>query len=135
MRYDVVVALVFATERTDENRYDVWDIHTPIEADGPKKALLDAIALTKSVEDWRTLGYPDAPFYVGLGRFTAGRGWEKRGKRHWIRADFPSWLAPSMSNRFDRCNPLKKSIFHIISWILVDREAFDLTTERRPELD
>jgi hypothetical protein len=81
MRYDVVVALVFETERTDENRYDVWDIHTPVEADGPKKALLDAIALTKSVEDWRMLGYPDAPVLCGVRSVHSGsrlgEAWEK----------------------------------------------------------
>ena len=61
MRYDVIVALVFATERTDEDRYDVWDIQTPVEADSPKKALLDAVALSKGFEDWKALGYPHEP--------------------------------------------------------------------------
>jgi hypothetical protein len=61
MRYDVIVALVFATERTDEDRYDVWDIQTPVEADSPKKALLDAIILSKGSEDWKALGYPYEP--------------------------------------------------------------------------
>ena len=61
MRYDVIVALVLETERTDENKYDVWDIQTPVEADSPKKALLDAIVLSKNFEDWKTLGYPHEP--------------------------------------------------------------------------
>ena len=85
--------------------------------------------VTKSVEDWRTLGYlPDAPVLCGVRSVHSGsRLGEASGKGVLDQsADFPSWLAPSMSSRFDRCNPLKKSIFHIISWILVDREAFDL---------
>jgi len=66
MRYDVIVALVFATERVDEDRYDVWDIQTPVEADNPKKALLDAIILTKGFEDWKVLGYPNEPVLCGI---------------------------------------------------------------------
>jgi hypothetical protein len=61
MRYDVIVALVFATERTDENRYDVWEIQTPVEADSPQTALLDAVVLSKRFEDWKVLGYSHEP--------------------------------------------------------------------------
>lgn len=66
MRYDVIVSLVFATGRPDEDRYDVWEIQTPVEADGPKTALLDAIALSKSFEDWKKLGYPDEPILYAI---------------------------------------------------------------------
>jgi hypothetical protein len=61
MRYDVIVALVFATERAGEDKYDVWDIQIPVDADSPKKALLHAISLSKSFEDWRVLGYSHEP--------------------------------------------------------------------------
>ena len=40
MKFTVIVGLVFATERAGEDRFDVWDIHTPVEADSPRKALL-----------------------------------------------------------------------------------------------
>jgi hypothetical protein len=66
MRYDVIVSLVFATERADEEKYDVWDVQTPLEADGPSTALLDAIALSKSFEDWKKLGYPHEPILYGV---------------------------------------------------------------------
>jgi hypothetical protein len=51
----------FSRQSASANRYDVWDIQTPVEADNPKKALLDAIILTKGFEDWKVLGYPDEP--------------------------------------------------------------------------
>jgi hypothetical protein len=73
MRYDAIVSLVFATERTDEDRYDIWEIHTPFEADRPKTALLDAITLSKSFEDWKELVIPRSRFYTGSGRFTGNR--------------------------------------------------------------
>lgn len=66
MRYDVIIALVFATERIEENRYDLWDIQTPVEADSPKKALLGAIALSKASEDWKALGYPREPILYAV---------------------------------------------------------------------
>jgi hypothetical protein len=66
MRFDVIVALVFATERTDEDKYDVWDIQIPVEADSPKKALLDAMFLSKSFEDWKVLGYAHEPVLFGV---------------------------------------------------------------------
>jgi hypothetical protein len=66
MRYDVIVGLVFATNRADEDRYDVWDIQTPVEADNAKAAVLDAIALTKCFKDWKVLGYPDGPVVCGV---------------------------------------------------------------------
>ena len=61
MRYDVIVGLVFETGRPDEDRYDVWDILTQIEGDSPKKALLGAMALAKTIEYWGPLGYPCEP--------------------------------------------------------------------------
>ena len=48
MRYSVTIGLVFATERTSEDRFDVWDIHTPVEADGPIQAVRVAMALSKN---------------------------------------------------------------------------------------
>ena len=66
MRYDVIVSLVFATGRPDEDRYDVWEVQTPLDADGPKAALLDAISLSKSFEDWKELGYPEEPILYAV---------------------------------------------------------------------
>jgi hypothetical protein len=66
MRYDVIVGLVFETERADEDRYDVLDIQTPIEADSPKKALLGAMALAKTIEYWGPLGYPREPVICAI---------------------------------------------------------------------
>ena len=61
MRYDVIVALVFATERVSDDKYDLLEIQTPVEADRPKTALLDAIRFSKSSNGWKPLGYPDEP--------------------------------------------------------------------------
>jgi hypothetical protein len=66
MRYDVIVGLVFETGRPDEDKYDVYDIHTPMEADSPSKALLSAIALAKTVEYWGSLGYPNDPVICAI---------------------------------------------------------------------
>ena len=66
MNYIVIVALVFANNRTDENKFDVWDVQTPVEADGPKKALPDAIALSKSFEDWKVPGYSHEPVLYAI---------------------------------------------------------------------
>jgi len=47
-RFTAIVALVFATERTSANKYDLWDIQIPIEADGPKSALFEAISRVRN---------------------------------------------------------------------------------------
>ena len=61
MRYDVIVALVFATERVSDDKYDLLEIQTPVYADRPKTALLDAIRVSKSPNGWKPLGYPEEP--------------------------------------------------------------------------
>jgi len=61
MKYDVIIALVFATERVSDDKYDLLEIQTPVEADRPKTALLDAVRLSKSSNGWRPLGYPGEP--------------------------------------------------------------------------
>jgi hypothetical protein len=66
MNYIVVVALVLANDRADDNKFDVWEVQTPVEADGPKKALLDAVALSKGFEDWKALGYPREPLFYAV---------------------------------------------------------------------
>jgi hypothetical protein len=66
MKFTVVVSLIFATNRADKNRFDVWDIFTPVEADGPKEALYGAISLSKSLEDWKILGYPNEPILYAV---------------------------------------------------------------------
>ena len=66
MRYDVIVSLVFATERTEEDRYDVWEVRTTLDADGPKAALLNAIPLSRNCEDWKELGYTQEPILYGV---------------------------------------------------------------------
>ena len=66
MRYSVTIGLVFATERASEDRFDVWDIHTPVDADGPIQAVQAAIALSKSFPDWQVLGYPCEPVLCGV---------------------------------------------------------------------
>jgi len=65
-RFTVILAFVFATERVTEDKYDVWDIHIPIEADGPLKAFLNAISRSKKFEEWKVLGYPDPPVICGV---------------------------------------------------------------------
>jgi hypothetical protein len=52
---------VFETNRTDENRFDIWDILTLVEADSPKEAMQAAISLSKGFEDQKVLGYPNEP--------------------------------------------------------------------------
>lgn len=61
MRYDVIVALALATERVGDDKYDLLEIQTPVEADRPKTALLDAIRFSKSPNGWKRLGYPEEP--------------------------------------------------------------------------
>jgi len=65
-RFTAIVALVFATERTGSDKYDLWDIQIPVEADGAKSALFQAISRLKKFEEWRVLGYPDKPVLCGL---------------------------------------------------------------------
>src|SRR5262249_55702550 len=56
-RFTAIAALVFATERTSGDKYNLWDIHIPVEADGPKSALLDAPSRLKKFDAWKVLGY------------------------------------------------------------------------------
>ncbi|MFH1343603.1 MAG: hypothetical protein ABIL01_20720 [Pseudomonadota bacterium] len=66
MHYDVIVSLVFATGRPDEDRYDLWEVQTALDADGPKAALLDAIVLARRFEDWKELGYRQEPILYAV---------------------------------------------------------------------
>ena len=56
MNYVVTVVLVFETDRADEQKFDLWDIKTPVEADGPGKALKAAICLFKGRRQWKGNG-------------------------------------------------------------------------------
>lgn len=66
MRYSVTIGLVFGTERLSEDSFDVWDIHTPVEAESPIQAVRAAIALSKSFPDWQALGYSCEPVLCGV---------------------------------------------------------------------
>jgi hypothetical protein len=65
-RFTAIVALVFATHRTGENKYDLWDIQIPVEADGPEPALSKTLARLKKFEEWKVLGYPSRPVLCGV---------------------------------------------------------------------
>ena len=74
MRYDVIVSIVFATGRPEEDRYDLWEVQTAIDSDGPKAALLDAIVLARRFEDWKELGYPQEPILYAVKSVYSRRG-------------------------------------------------------------
>jgi hypothetical protein len=50
-RYTAIIALVFATERTCKNKYDLWDVHIPVEVRGPKAAVPEALSRLKKFEE------------------------------------------------------------------------------------
>jgi hypothetical protein len=66
MNYIVVVALVLENDRVDEKKFDVWEVQTPVEADNPKTALLDAVALSRGFKEWKVLGYPREPLFYAV---------------------------------------------------------------------
>jgi hypothetical protein len=66
MNYVVTIVLVFETDRPDEPRFDLWDIKTPVEADGPGKALKAAVSLSRIADDREAMGYPRAPVLRGV---------------------------------------------------------------------
>jgi hypothetical protein len=66
MRFVVVVALVFRADRNDEKDFDLWEILTPIEADGPATAIEAAISASKTPRTFEKLGYGRPPVVLAV---------------------------------------------------------------------
>lgn len=62
--YCAGVTLVLPTSSDD--LFDVWEIETILRSSTPKKASEEAIGLSKSLEDWKTLGYLNQPVLYGV---------------------------------------------------------------------
>lgn len=70
MRYVARIVAVFPVTRTDPFVFDVWENIVVVEAEGPRRALERAIALSRSLLDddanCAALGYSSRPILYGV---------------------------------------------------------------------
>src|SRR5947199_179905 len=66
MRFIVVVALVLRRDQNDEKEFDLWEIITPVDADGPARAIEAAISISNVPRTWETLGYRGPPVILAI---------------------------------------------------------------------